>query len=357
MRSLRPHLPGPLRRVPQHRRRQYPTAAKRSPPGLLRQIAERGNGVFQEFNDGDIQNLGLGALDYSSLASPQRDEDAAGAGAPLGARPTAAAGGHRRRRPARTTSTTTSPTRPTRSSADSRRRLLRRQLRGAPRRTTASTPATCKDARGCDPASPLTWAACCRDTDGDGLTQFAEAFLETRRGLVDTTATASPTGSRRATGSTRSAPTAGDLDTDGDGIPDDARVPRRHRPHPPDRDLYDSDGYQYEIVAEPQANGCICYDYAVTNIRMVTPPQHARACGRATTSSSCGSPRRRRAASPPTTASGGPPAPAAQYAPPGDPRAGRARDLSCQRQPTSSRRNDARRPDAELRDRLRGGRP
>ena len=29
----------------------------------------RGNGVFQEFRNNDIQNLGLGALDYTSLAS------------------------------------------------------------------------------------------------------------------------------------------------------------------------------------------------------------------------------------------------------------------------------------------------
>ena len=43
---------------------------------MLQQIAERGNGVYQEFRNKDIQNLGLGALDYSSLASRERDEDA-----------------------------------------------------------------------------------------------------------------------------------------------------------------------------------------------------------------------------------------------------------------------------------------
>ena len=46
----------------------YPLAARQVARWLLQQLAARGNGVFQEFRNQDIQNLGLGALDYTSLA-------------------------------------------------------------------------------------------------------------------------------------------------------------------------------------------------------------------------------------------------------------------------------------------------
>ena len=47
----------------------YPPPRRRWPSWLLQQMAARGNGVFQEFRNQDIQNLGLGALDYTSLAA------------------------------------------------------------------------------------------------------------------------------------------------------------------------------------------------------------------------------------------------------------------------------------------------
>jgi hypothetical protein len=47
-----------------------PASAKAIARWLLQQMAQRGNGVYQEFNDfTGIGNLSLGALDYSSLFS------------------------------------------------------------------------------------------------------------------------------------------------------------------------------------------------------------------------------------------------------------------------------------------------
>ncbi len=49
---------------------EYPQAAKKIASWLLQRFAEIGNGVYQEFNDtGQINQMGLGALDYSSFAS------------------------------------------------------------------------------------------------------------------------------------------------------------------------------------------------------------------------------------------------------------------------------------------------
>ena len=74
VRLVRPHLPGHLRHLPGRaagastRRRRKKIAS-----WLLQRFAERGNGVFQEFNDnGRHPDLGLGALDYSSLRLAQR---------------------------------------------------------------------------------------------------------------------------------------------------------------------------------------------------------------------------------------------------------------------------------------------
>ncbi len=176
-----------------------------------------------------------------------------------------------------------------------------------------------KDGRGCDPASPLTPGCMLRDTDGDGLSQFAEAYLKTRAhaGRQRRRRRARRHGGR-ATGSTRSRPTSAGLDTDGDGIPDATELRGSARTRSRATGVLTR---EERLPVRAQADQAARRAASATtsrcrNIQLVTPPNAGRPARRATTSSRCGSPRRPRAAWPPTTASGAPPAPGPQYDPP-----------------------------------------
>ena len=159
------------------------------------------------------------------------------------------------------------------------------------------------------PPVPLTRNCVCRDTDGDGLRQFAEAYLQDAR---------RPGGQRRRRragrdgGALRAGPADPQLglDTDGDGIADDEEIRAGTDPTRPDRDFVrPRRPSSTTSSAEVQPDGSVCYDFAVSNLELVTPPNGAGAARRATISSRCGSPRRRRARCPPTTACGRRPAP------------------------------------------------
>jgi len=128
-----------------------------------------------------------------------------------------------------------------------------------------------KDSRGCDPSSPATLGCSCRDTDGDGLSQFAEAYLGTNTGLVDSDGDGIPDGLEALYGKNPLVPDA-TIDTDGDGISDIDEIKANTDPRRRDRPLFERDGYQYKMTADPQANGSVCYDYAVSNIKLFTPP-------------------------------------------------------------------------------------
>ncbi|NMO19962.1 VWA domain-containing protein [Pyxidicoccus fallax] len=254
---------------------RYPEAAKSIASWLLRRFADMGNGVYQEFNDtAEISNLGLGALDYSSfasrnvmkslvveaLSSAPGDEgrvlDSDGDGVPDS------------RDNNFTLGTNT-------FIADSDGDCLDDGFEDR-REDQGFRAANDLDARGCDPKSPLTRNCVCRDTDGDGLSQFSEDFLGTRAGIVDSDGDGIPDGMEaRWTLKPTEANVAG-LDTDGDGLTDEAELRAGTDPTRRDRAFYERNGYQYETrIAEVRPDGSICYDFTVSNIQLVTPPDRA----------------------------------------------------------------------------------
>ncbi|QQR45731.1 VWA domain-containing protein [Myxococcus xanthus] len=254
---------------------RYPEAAKKIAAWLLRRFADIGNGVYQEFNDtGEISNLGLGALDYSSFASRNvmktlmveslssapgdtgRVLDSDGDGVP--------------------DSIDNSFTLKTNAFvADSDGDCLddgfeyRREDQGF-------RAANDLDARGCNPASPLTPNCVCRDTDGDGLSQFAEDYLRTRTGIVDSDGDGVPDGLEARWGLNPLENSVSGLDTDGDGIPDAQELRAGSDPTRRDKAFHERFGYQYETrIAEVRPDGSLCYDFIVSNLQLVTPPDRA----------------------------------------------------------------------------------
>ncbi|AEI62354.1 cell-cell cohesion protein MtsD [Corallococcus macrosporus] len=254
---------------------RYPEAAKKIAAWLLRRFADMGNGVYQEFNDtGEISNLGLGALDYSSFASRNvmktlmveslssapgdtgRVLDSDGDGVPDAVDNSF------------TLKTNTFV-------ADSDGDCLddgfehRREDQGF-------KAANDLDARGCNPASPLTPNCVCRDTDGDGLSQFAEDYLRTRTGIVDSDGDGVPDGLESRWGLDPLENSVAGLDTDGDGIPDYQELRAGSDPTRRDKAFHERFGYQYETrIAEVRPDGSLCYDFTISNLQLVTPPDRA----------------------------------------------------------------------------------
>jgi len=250
----------------------YPTyadAAYAVASWLLQQFAARGNGVYQAFIDGNIQSLGLGALDYSSLASKnvlkslivqslrsvpavtERKVDSDGDGLPDDVDQSYVNG--------------TSQFQPDsdQDGFDDNFEVMHRSEGFDPAK---------KDLRGCDPNSPLTpgcqyWT----DTDGDGLSQYAEIYLKTNAGLVDTDGDGIPDGIEVRYGLDPLTSNNG-MDTDSDGIGDLEEIRAGTDPSRPDRSLYDLSAVQYTYTATDQSDGSVCYDYAVSGLELVTPP-------------------------------------------------------------------------------------
>ncbi|NVJ05387.1 VWA domain-containing protein [Myxococcus sp. AM001] len=254
---------------------QYPEAAKKIAAWLLRRFADIGNGVYQEFNDtGEISNLGLGALDYSSFASrnvmktlmveslssapgdTSRVLDSDGDGVPDAIDNSF------------TLKTNTFV-------ADSDGDCLDDGFESR-REDQGFRAANDLDARGCNPASPLTPNCVCRDTDGDGLSQFAEDYLRTRAGIVDSDGDGVPDGLEARWGLDPLENSVSGLDTDGDGIPDAQELRAGSDPTRRDKAFHERFGYQYETrIAEVRPDGSLCYDFTVSNLQLVTPPDRA----------------------------------------------------------------------------------
>ncbi len=247
----------------------YPEATHRVAKWLLQQMSARGNGVFQEFLDGQIYSMGLGALDYSSLASRNVVKT-------MIAR-------------SLTSIAVSSTKMDVDTDGDGLPDAMETPFLLKTNKFAADTDGDCfpdafevmhadqgfdplvKDARGCDPNSPATLGCSCRDTDGDGLSQFAEAYLHTNTGLVDSDGDGIPDGLEALYGKN---PLVADatIDTDGDGISDLDEIKANTDPRRRDRGLFEREGYQYSLRADPQPNGSVCYDYTVSNIKLFTPP-------------------------------------------------------------------------------------
>ena len=250
----------------------YPAEAKKIASWVLTQLAQRGNGVYQEFTNGEIQDLGLGALDYSSLASQNvlknlfvqalratpsvdhREVDSDGDGVPDTVDNDYTLGTNRY--------LTDSDTDCFDDGFEQRHQDEGFQA------------ANDVDTRGCDPDSPLTLGCACRDTDGDGLSQFTEAFMKTRPGIIDSDGDGIPDGVEVRYGLNPTVSNAG-LDTDGDGIPDADEIKADADPSVRDLAFNQTLGYQYAVTPKPQDDGSICYDFTVSNLSLVTPPTHA----------------------------------------------------------------------------------
>lgn len=265
-----------------------PAAARRIAQYLLKKMADLGNGVYQEYNDfGGIGVLNLGSLNYTSLASsnvmktllvqPLSSEpgpldlkdvqDPSNASLEI-ARVIDTDGDGLPDELDNDFTHTTNP-----FLADSDEDGFDDSFEVS-RYSDGFRPNE-KDGRGCDPNSPLTPGCHPRDTDGDGLSQYAETYLHTRSTLVDSDGDGVPDGMEVRYGLDPLSPLVAGLDTDGDGVPDAEELRFGSNPIRRDRDYLAKHGFQYTVVAETQSDESICYDFSVSNVQLVTPPNKA----------------------------------------------------------------------------------
>ncbi|MGA9522332.1 MAG: VWA domain-containing protein [Myxococcaceae bacterium] len=251
----------------------FPRAAKKIASWTMQQMALRGNGIYQEFTDGDIGQMSLGALDYSSLASPfvmktLMVENVRSVPGSDGPKVDSDGDGL----PDEVDNTFTSGTNSYFADTDGDCFDDRFETIRSGEGFVAGNQ---KDVRGCDPDSPLTLDCSCSDTDGDGLSHYAEAYLGSRTGMGDSDGDGIPDGVEARYGLDVKLRAAAGIDTDGDGIPDLDEIRAGSDPTRKDRAYYERFGHQYEVRAEEQADGSICYDFTVKNLHLVTPPNRA----------------------------------------------------------------------------------
>lgn len=130
-----------------------------------------------------------------------------------------------------------------------------------------------KDGRGCDPASPITPNCDATDLtgdDGDGLSSWAEIYLKTRQTLIDSDADGIPDGLEVRYGLDPLARQPG-IDTDGDGTSDQDEFRIGSSPIKSDKAFQERHAFQYSLVATEEDDR-ICYDFRVSNLQLVTPP-------------------------------------------------------------------------------------
>lgn len=250
-----------------------PVAAREIARWTLQQLAQRGNGVYQEFNDfSGIGQLNLGALDYSSLAS---------------------------RNVMKTLMVQAMSSEPgdvnrvTDTDGDGLIDELDNDFTNKTNKFFADTDgdgfddmfevrhyddgfrADTKDGRGCDPSSPLTMGCVVRDTDGDGLSGEAEAYLKTFTKLPDSDGDGVPDGLEAKYGLDPTARQMPGLDTDGDGVSDVEEFRLGSNPIRSDKVFQQKNAYQYALTSELQPDGRVCYRFSASNLQLVTPPNRA----------------------------------------------------------------------------------
>ncbi|MFN0063862.1 MAG: cell-cell cohesion protein MtsD [Myxococcaceae bacterium] len=252
---------------------QYPAAAKNIATWTLQNMADRGNGVYQEFVNSQVSQLSLGALDYTSLASRSVLKT-------LMAQALSSGPGVSNR-----VLDTDGDTLPdtvdnpldqgawgtSRFDDDSDDDCFEDAVE-VMRRREGFIAANDPDPRG----RPPNALPGCPDTEGDGMSTYAEAYFGTHNALADTDADGVPDGMEVRFGLDPVVSNAG-LDTDGDGLADPSEFLAGSDPLRSDRSFYDRRGFQYETQAQVQGDGSVCYDYTVSNLQLVTPPARAGA--------------------------------------------------------------------------------
>jgi hypothetical protein len=263
----------------------YPEETFKAASWLLQQIAALGNGTFQAFTNNQIQTLSLAGLDYASLASPIVMKNLF------------------------VQSLTSVPTPTGRifdSDGDGLPDTIDNSFTIGTSAFDADTVSDCigdqfkylHEDEGFNPvcssalASPMNGGCyvsgtcegnagngcICSDGDGDGLPDDVEAILGTSDILADSSGDGIPDPLKARYGFN---PTVWQLwqhqDTDGDGISDWDEFRANTDPTTPDADLYATDGYQYQITGTPQADGSTCYDFTVSNLKLLQTPSHSGA--------------------------------------------------------------------------------
>ena len=250
-----------------------PAAAKRIATYTLQALAQAGGGVYQEFsNFAGLAQLNLGSLDYSSLASRNVMKN-------LIVQALSSEPGLEKRE--------------VDTDGDGLIDAFDNDFTHGTNKNFADSdddgfddtfevlhyddgfrPAA-KDGRGCDPASPLTPNCRVRDTDGDGLSQFAEAYLKTRPTLVDSDADGVPDGMEVRYGLNPNQRLASGIDTDGDGTSDSEEFRLGSNPVVRDVPFQQKNAYQFAVKSQVMPDQSVCYDFKVSNLQLVTPPNRA----------------------------------------------------------------------------------
>jgi hypothetical protein len=262
----------------------YPQETFKAAQWLLQQVAALGNGTFQAFTNGQIQDLSLAGLDYASLASPAvmknlfvqavtsvptpggRIYDSDGDGLPDTVDNSFTLG--------------TSSFDP-----DTLHDCIGDDFAVVNKNDGFTT--SCADSRGqCFVAGSCAGSytngdPCstgCSDGDSDGLTDSDEAILGSSDSLADSDGDGIPDVIEARYGFD---PTVWNdwqhQDTDGDGISDWDEFRANTDPTVPDAPLFASAGYQYQIQGTPQPEGSpysTCYDFTISNLQLLQTPAH-----------------------------------------------------------------------------------
>ncbi len=250
-----------------------PTAAKSIAAWTLQQLAQRGNGVYQEFsNFAGLAELNLGSLDYSSLASRNVMKT-------LMVQALSSEPGLEHRQ-VDTDGDGLIDEIDNDFTSKTNKNFLDSDDDGFDdnfevHRTDDGFRTDTKDGRGCDPMSPLTPGCRVRDTDGDGLSQYAEEYLKTRPTLIDSDADGVPDGLEIRYGLDAKQRLFSGIDTDGDGTSDADEFRFGSNPVARDKAFQESNAYQLSVKSEVLSDDSICYDFSVSNLELVTPPNRA----------------------------------------------------------------------------------